>query len=85
MAMLHSTFDPGLVGRLRMRELKFIITYYPHGTLLCNSEFFGSDFRVCTPCVLDPQMYKFPQVYKTSLKCIKINHNCINHPQMYKN
>ena len=34
--------------------------------------------------LLDPQMYKFPQVYKTSLKCIKINHNCINHPQMYK-
>ena len=26
-----------------MRELKFIITYYPHGTLLCNSEIFGSE------------------------------------------
>ena len=35
--------------------------------------------------LLDPQMYKFPQVYKSSLKCIKINHNCIKHPQMYKN
>ena len=28
--------------------------------------------------------YKFPQMYKTtSLKCIKINHDCINHPQRY--
>ena len=30
-------------------------------------------------------MYKFPQAYKTSLKCIKINRNCINHPQVYNN
>ena len=35
--------------------------------------------------MLDAQMYKFPQMYKTSLKRIKINHNCKNHPQMYKN
>ena len=39
----------------------------------------------------DPQMYKFSQMYKflqmnqTYLKCIKINHNCINNPQLYKN
>ena len=37
------------------------------------------------PALLDPQMYKILQTYKTFLKCIKINHNCINHPQMYKN
>ena len=36
-------------------------------------------------CLLDPQMYEFSQVYKTSLKCINTKHNCINHPQMYKN
>ena len=28
--------------------------------------------------VFDPQMYKFPQTYKTSLKCIKSDHICIN-------
>ena len=38
-----------------------------------------------TVTLLDPEMYKFPQMFKTSLKCIKINHNCINRPQMYKN
>ena len=37
------------------------------------------------PALLEPQMYKFQQTYKTFLKCIKINRNCINHPQMYKN
>ena len=26
-------------------------------------------------CPLDPQLYNFPQMYETSLKC-KINHNC---------
>ena len=35
--------------------------------------------------MLDPQKYKFPQMYKTSLKCKKINHNYINYRQMYKN
>ena len=34
--------------------------------------------------LLDPQMYKISQTYKTSLT-IKINHNCINNSQMYKN
>ena len=34
--------------------------------------------------MIDPQLYKFPKMYKTSLKCIQINHNCINHHQMYK-
>ena len=34
--------------------------------------------------LLDPQLYKIPQLYKTSLKCIKINHICINNPQAFK-
>ena len=29
------------------------------------------------------QMYKISQMYKTSLKSINSNHNCLNHPQMY--
>ena len=35
--------------------------------------------------LLDPQMYNIKQMYKTSLKYVEINHNCVNHPQMYKN
>ena len=34
--------------------------------------------------VLDPQMYKFPQMYKTSLKCLKITLKCIKIDHMYK-
>ena len=47
--------------------------------------FKASPLDLYPPALLDPQMYKFPQTYKTFLKCVKINRNCINHPQMYKN